>query len=190
MSSQNSTANSSTEQSFANNANSIRRIDIQGFGNCLKDDDKRIHPETGEKLSLVETMQIALRRIDAIVNLSTVNMVTSGLDQDISHAIDDALELENHDIEFEVFMMKAKNFLGDNDVDDWNDAWEKMVRRRAQIMCEDRDGTTGTDLMVRITDGGYSGEQYMHEGLSNGVPVINISMSDCIDWEKVDFGDD
>lgn len=185
-----STANPSSDDSIATAAasNEITRIDIHAFGDCLTDDDKRVHPETGEDLSLTEAMQIALQRIDPIVDLSSIDLITTGLNQDVTHALDDAVDAElGDDVEFEVFMMKAKQFLDDDDVDGWEDAWAKMARRRNETLTADEDGTTGTDLMVRITDGGRSGEPYMRQGLKGGVPVINISLSDCIDWSKVDF---
>lgn len=189
MSTSNTSTSSSTDATSNASADAITRIDIHAFGDCLTDADKRVHPETGKDLSLTEAMQIALRRLDPIVDLSTIDLITSGLNQDITHALDDAMDEElDHNIEFEVFMMPAKKFLDDDDVDGWEDAWAKMARRRNETITADKDGKTGTDLFVRITDGGRSGEPYMRQGLKGDVPVINISLSDCIDWSKVDFG--
>lgn len=181
------TANSGSSTASSTD-DSIRRIDIHAFGDCLTDDDKRIHPETGERISLEDALSIALQRLDPIVDLSSIDLITTGLNQDVTHALDDAVQDElGDDVEFEVFMMRAKQFLDDDDVDDWDDAWAKMARRRNETLTADEQGTTGTDMMVRITDGGRSGEPYMRQGLKGGVPVINISLSDCIDWSKVDF---
>lgn len=182
----NSNSTSSTVPSSSDD--SINRIDIHAFGDCLTDDDLRVHPETGESLSLSEALQIALRRIDAVVDLSSIDLITSGLDQEITYALEDAVEAEyGNDISFEVFMMKAKSFLDDDDVDGWDQAWKKMARRRNETITSDPEDTTGTDLMVRITDGGRSGETYTRQGIKGGVPVITISLSDCIDWDAVDF---
>jgi len=187
MSTTNNSSNADSTASTSTN-DEVRRIDIHAFGDCLTDNDLRVHPETGDPLSLTEALQIALRRVDAVVDLSTIDLITTGLNQEVTHALDDALDAEyGDDIAFEVFMMKAKKFLDDDDVDDWDDAWKKMARRRNETITSDSDGTTGTDLMVRITDGGRSGETYTRQGLKGGVPVINISLSDCIDWEAVDF---
>ncbi len=187
MSTTSNNPGSSTEQ-HTTSSDDVTRIDIHAFGDCLTDDDLRIHPETGEQLSLADALQIALQRLDPVVDLSTIDLITTGLNKEVTYALDDAVEAElGDDVEFEVFMMRAKQFLDDDDVDGWDDAWAKMARRRNETICADEEGTTGTDLMVRITDGGRSGETYMRQGLKGHVPVINISLSDCIDWEQVDF---
>ncbi len=169
-------------------ANEINRIDIHAFGDHITNADKRVHPETGDPITLEEVLRIALKQLDQIVDLSTIDLITTGIDEEITHALDAALESEVDDqVEFEVFMMKAKNFLDDDDVDSWNEAWAKMARRRNEILTTDNNGRPGTDLMVRITDGGRAGETYMRQGISGQVPVLNLTVSHCIDWSKVDF---
>lgn len=185
-----STTSSSNAQPTTHTDDGVRRVDIHAFGDCLNDADKRVHPETGEPLSMTEAMKIALQRLDPIVDLGSLDLITTGLNEDVTHALDDAIDevAGDADIEFEVFMMKAKQFLDDDDVNGWDEAWAKMAQRRNETITSDKAGTTGTDLMVRITDGGRSGEHYMRQGMKGGVPVISISLSDCIDWSQVDFG--
>lgn len=188
-----STSTQSQSSRIANNQTHSTQpelnIDVQVISSKLFDEDVRTAP-------LAEVMQAVVDEIDLMVGLDRVNTVTTGLEP--SRKATDPLEaaINNtaaHDVEFDVFFYPWKAFLGDDDVDGKEQAKAKANRRRNEDLKNPTKDCPDADMMIRVTDGGYEGQQYTKQGLRGGtqygVPVLTISVSDYIDWDSVNFDD-
>lgn len=159
----------------------MTRILVEAFGSIKNDEVRQ------EGVSLEDAMSIALDRIDSAVGLDGVEELITGMDQEVTYALMDAVEASEHDINvnadyFDRETIESK--FGDDD-DDFQHKWRLAYNLRNQNLLSDTtdDGEFGTepvDAVVRVGDAGSNGEELLRQARQKGITAFDVNIDKAV----------
>ncbi len=152
---------------------------VEAFGSIVNE-ELRV-----EDVSLEDAMGVALQRIDnySVLSLEGVDKIYTGMNGDVTHALQDAVEALDMDVEIQPFYPNVKNIQEEDDVD-YQTAWKQGFtwrNNRLFIEDEDDDRQETVEAAVRIGDAGNNGEALLQHARRKGVVAIDINLDDLVE---------
>ncbi len=152
---------------------------VEAFGSIVNE-DLRV-----EDVSLEDVMSVALQRIDnhAVLSLDDVDKLYTGMNGDVTHALQDAIDTLDLDLEVQPFYPNVKNIQEEDDVD-YQTAWKQGFtwrNNRLFVEDEDDDRQETVSAAVRVGDAGNNGEALLQHARRKGVVAIDINLDDLVE---------
>lgn len=151
-------------------------IVLEAFGS-IKNEDLRL-----DDVSLQTVMETALDRVDSIISLDEVDSIITGMDQEVTYALMDAVEASEHDVEVDpdYFDRDTIEGFGDED-DDFQQKWRLAYNLRNRNLLSDTTsdeefGSEPVDAVVRVGDAGSNGEELLRQARRKGVPAVDVNI--------------
>jgi len=157
---------------------------VEAFGSIVNQ-DLRV-----EDVDLEEVAAVGLQRIDDIIGLDGVETVYTGMNGDVTFALQDAVETLGLDVEIQAFYPNVSNIADEDDID-YNTAWKNGFtwRNNCLFVEDDEDDDRETvDATVRLGDAGNNGEALLQHARRKGVPALDINLDDLVDKDAA-YGD-
>jgi len=161
------------------------KVLIEAFGSIVSEDTRN------DDVSLEDAMDAALQRVDAIVGLDSVESIVTGMNADVTYALQDAVEASDRDIDVRAFYPNVNNIAEEDDVD-YQTAWKQGFtwrNNRLFVNDEDDDEQEVVDLCVRVGDAGNNGNALLQHARRKGVPALGLNLDSMVDRSAA-YGDD
>lgn len=157
---------------------------IEAFGSIVNEDIR------DDDMSLEDLMAVALDRVSETVDFSDVDTVFTGMNADVTFALQDAVEASDIDADVQAFYPDVSSIAEEDDID-YNEAWKRgYTWRNNQLFVEDdeNDQQELVDLVVRVGDAGNSGSALLDQARSKGVTGMDVNLDEFVDRDAA-YGD-
>ena len=162
-----------------------RNILIEGFGS-ISDEDAR---QAG--LSLEDVVQVGLKRLDDAIDLTTVDTIFTGMNQDFTYALQDAVaaiygDRDAYDIEVEAFYPDVQQFQ-EEDETSYSEAWKRGYTWRNNVLfgaIDSNEEQETVSLTVRFGDAGSNGQALLKHARRKGIHAMDFNLDDLIDRDE------
>lgn len=153
----------------------MTKLVFEAFGS-IKDEETR-----DDDASLEDVVKAALERL--AVPLSHIDTIVTGMDPDVTYALEDVVE--DLDADIHVRALYPDNW--DELVEEHGDratAFKEYFSWRNRALAEGSEDYEPADMFVRVGDASYDGVELLSQGKSKRVPAVDINMDDMIDRDK------
>lgn len=150
---------------------------FEAFGSIVDEDLRQ------DDMSLEDLMVEALDRVSDVVDFSNVEKMYTGMNADVTFALQDAVEASDIDVDVQAFYPNVKSIAEEDDVE-YNEAWKRgYTWRNNQLFVEDEenDQQDVVSLVIRVGDAGNNGSALLKQARSKGVTGMDVNMDDLID---------
>lgn len=150
---------------------------IEAFGSIVNEDLR------SDEVSLADALENGLGRLSDFVDFSEVEKIYTGMNKDVTYALEDAVESMALDAEVNAFYPNVSNIAEEDDIE-YNEAWKKgFTWRNNQLFVEDAsdDERDHVSAAVRIGDAGNNGQALLQHARQKQVVAIDINLDDLID---------
>jgi hypothetical protein len=159
---------------------------LEAFGSIVNDDLRQ------DDMSLEDLMVEALDRVSDVVDFSNVDTVYTGMNADVTFALQDAVEASDIDVDVRAFYPDVSNIAEEDDIE-YNEAWKRgYTWRNNQLFVEDseNDQQELVSLVIRVGDAGNNGSALLKQARSKGVTGMDVNMDDLIDRDAAYGGNE
>jgi len=150
---------------------------IEAFGSIVNEELRT------EDVSLEDAMAVALQRLDTIVGTDDIDTIYTGMNGDVTHALQDAVDTLNLDVDVQAFYPNVKNIMEEDDID-YQTAWKQGFtwrNNRLFVNDEDDERQETVSLCVRVGDAGNNGEALLQHARRKGVPALDLNLDDLVE---------
>ena len=158
----------------------MNAILVEAFGSIVNE-NLRV-----EDTDLDEVMAVALQRLDSIVGLDDVETVYTGMNGDVTFALQDAVETLGMDVEIQAFYPNVSEIAEEDDIE-YNQAWKNGFTWRNNCLFvedEEDDQRETVGLTVRVGDAGNNGEALLQHARRKGVPALDINLDELVQKDE------
>ncbi|WP_435181465.1 hypothetical protein [Halorussus sp. AFM4] len=159
---------------------------VEMFGH-YKNEETRMTTEDGETIPLKEIARAMFQK--AGVGLETIDVIHTGMDAEVTEALEELAEESEFDVEVEVFYPNVKDWIANSDdltEDDYGKAWgEAFSWRNRCLMLESKEKYDDADFTIVGMDSSRSGEGLTRDARKYGNVVIQAPLKEYVDWDAV-----
>ncbi len=159
---------------------------IEAFGSIVNEELRQ------DGVSLEDVIDAGLDSIGAAVDLSDVEVIVTGMNGDVTFALQDAVEgRDDIDAEVAPFYPNVNRIAEEDDID-YQEAWKKGFNWRNNKVLTDSedDDTEVVDLTVRLGDAGNNGDALLKHSRRKGVPALDINLDHLVERDAAYGGGD
>jgi hypothetical protein len=162
-----------------------QKILLEAFGSIVNEDLR------SEGVSLEDVLSAGLDELEAAINMSDVETIVTGMNGDVTHALQDAVEARDMDVDVDAFYPNVSNIADEDDIE-YNEAWKKgFTWRNNKLFVADEDSDTETvDMTVRFGDAGNNGEALLQHSRRKSVPALDINLDRLVNRDAAYGGGD
>lgn len=150
---------------------------IEAFGSIVNDELR------DDDVSLQDAMSEALDRVSEVVDMDAVETIYTGMNADVTFALQDAVEASDIDADVQAFYPNVQEIADEDDVE-YQEAWKRGYtwrNNRLFVDDEDDDEQDLVDLVIRVGDAGNNGAALIQQARSKGVLAMDVNLDDMID---------
>ncbi len=149
---------------------------VEAFGSIVNEELQ------SEGVSLETVVRDGLEEIDLLIGLDSVDKIITGMNGDVTFALQDIVDEVGYDVEVSAFYPNVNRIAEEDDIE-YQEAWKKgFTWRNNKVFTDAEDDDTDTvDVCVRLGDAGNNGQALLQHARRKGVPAIDINLDHCID---------
>lgn len=150
---------------------------IEVFGSVVNEELRK------EGVSLDDVVNEAIDQLDGVMNMSGVETIYTGMNPEVTYALQDAIEASEFDADVQAFYPNVNEIAEEDDVE-YQEAWKRGYtwrNNRLMVNDEEDDEQDIVDLVVRVGDAGNNGSALLKQARSKGVLGLDINLDSMID---------
>lgn len=159
---------------------------VEMFGH-YKNEETRMTTEEGDTIPLKEIARAMFQK--AGVGLDSIDVIHTGMDAEVTEALEELAEESEYDVEVEAFYPNVKDWIANSDdltEDDYGKAWgEAFSWRNRCLMLESKEDYDDVDFTIVGMDSSRSGEGLTRDARKYGSVVIQAPLKEYVDWDAV-----
>jgi len=159
---------------------------VEMFGH-YKNEDERMTTKEGDTIPLKEIARAMFQK--AGVALETIDVIHTGMDAEVTEALEELAEESDADVEVEAFYPNVNDWIANSDEfteDDYGKAWgEAFSWRNRCLMLESKKDYDNVDFTIVGMDSSRSGEGLTRDARKYGNVVIQAPLKEYVDWDAV-----
>ncbi len=160
---------------------------LEAFGSPVNEELRQ------DGVSLEDVLNAALDRIGEAVDLSSVETIITGMNADVTFALQDVVEARDDvDAEVSAFYPNVGRIAEEDDIE-YQEAWKRGYtwrNNRLFVNDEEDEDQDVVDLVIRVGDAGNNGAALLKQARSKGVLGMDVNMDDMIDRDAAYGGGD